>query len=121
MEKLVENGQVYLDGTLPKYAKEKMICKKVETLQTFEEKMGIDATVVLSALFNGAYVKDRNGHIHHVTIQGICNNCLEVAQFTDTYDDFLFYADYGKIWSLHESDLTGQTQVLKDCYIKMTM
>lgn len=121
MEKLVENGQVFLDGTLPKYAKEKMINKKVETLQEFEEKMGIDATVLFSALFNGCYVKDRQGHIHHVDIQSIGNVCLNVAQFTDTYDDFLFYADYGKIWSLHESDLNGQTQVFKDCYVKMVM
>ena len=121
MEKLVLNGEIYLDGTLPKYAKEKKLCQEYEAIQKIEERMGLKVRTVFKALFDGAFVKNAEGKIHHVDIMGICENCLMVAQFTDTYDDYLFFEDFGKTWALHAKDLMVKEQKYKDCYLKLKM
>ena len=115
MEKLVQNGEVYLDGTDPKYVKEKKIYSKLEKIQNYEEKMQMDAAVLFKALFEGiVYFKDQ-GEIKEAVVEGIGKTCL----FTSTGD--LLYEDYGRTWSIHETDLTGQTQKFEDCYVEMTM
>ena len=119
MEKLVENGQVFLDGTLPKYVKERKICQKLERIQGFEEGMLIDVVVVLAALDQGIFFKHPDGSIKHYDVEAITKDHL-IIKGLDKFSN-LFYSDYGKIWSLYEDDLTGKTQTFKDCYVKMTM
>lgn len=121
MEKLVLNGEIYLDGTLPKYAKEKKLCQEYEAIQNIEERTGLKVRIIFKALFDGAFLKDAEGKIHHVDIMGICENCLMIAQFTDTYNDYLFFEDFGKTWALHARDLMVKEAKYKDCYLKLQM
>ena len=61
--KLVENGEVYLDGTLNKKDKLKIILEYFEKIQDWEEKTGISAVSFLNNFIEGglwAYHKEKN-------------------------------------------------------------
>lgn len=50
MKRLVKNGKIYLDGTLPCYEKERMAFEKLETIENWEEQTGLDAIETLNKL-----------------------------------------------------------------------
>lgn len=52
MERLIKNGNVILDGTLPKYKKEKLAYEKLEEIETIMEKYGIQTTQELDSILS---------------------------------------------------------------------
>lgn len=57
MEKLIKNGEIYLDGTLPKYQKEKMAFEKLEEIEKVMAKYGINTTKELEEVLTHARKK----------------------------------------------------------------
>ena len=57
MEKLIENEDIILDGTLPRYAKEKLAFKKLGEVETIMERHGIKSTKELDEILAKARKK----------------------------------------------------------------
>lgn len=59
MSRLVKDGKIYLDNTLPKYQKEKMVCEQFETIEDIIErhelKGGVKDIEQIVALYVGIY------------------------------------------------------------------
>ena len=45
--RLIKNGKINLDGTLPEYEKEAMIFKRYEIIEKWEKETGLDIIEVL--------------------------------------------------------------------------
>lgn len=73
MKRLVKNGEIYLDGTLPKYKKERMVYEQFETIDNIIERHNLEGGVedieqivelyaeIYRACKKGAWVTIRNG------------------------------------------------------------
>ncbi len=89
------------------------ICCKLQYLEDIEEEIGIELTVLFSALKNGFWSIDENKHIYKMkpdkgnggamSFYASCD-CI-IAE--DTFDDqYIFLLkDYGKTWALTREEL----------------
>ena len=115
--RLIKNGDVILDGTAPRYAKEKEAFLKLETLERFEKELSVELKTLFKALKKGIYYIHRNfdgtydrkniyfDKPEHLSIglKGL------ICAYTDDFDDNLRYVhkyqDYGVAWALTKKEL----------------
>lgn len=50
MKRYTKNGKIILDGTTPKYEKEKLAFEKLSLIEDLEEKLGIDLIDIINKL-----------------------------------------------------------------------
>lgn len=89
------------------------IYKKLKILEDIEEELGIDLSVLFSALKIGVYYFDYENQLIHDYVWLINNYITAGASeklscsFETFYDrQILSFEDYGKTWSLDKKDLT---------------
>ena len=93
--------------------KEQLIYLKLKSLEDIEEELGIELSVLFSALKNGVYYFDNHGQLIHDYVC-LSDNYLSIGvrdklsySFMTFYDrQILSFEDYGKTWSLDKKDLT---------------
>ena len=109
MERLIKDGDIILDGTLPRYQKEKKAFLKLQAREDIEEELGIDFETLFRALQYPIYVKEKDQ-------TWWCSNRLffvfHEAFIVITYwrskkkeDITLLLRDYGKTWALTREEL----------------
>ena len=95
--------------------KKQLIYLKLKSLEDIEEELGIELSVLFSALKNGAYYFDNHGQLIHDYVC-LSDNYLSIGvrdklsySFMTFYDrQILSFEDYGKTWSLDKKDLTKE-------------
>ena len=126
MNKLVKDGKIILDGTLPKYEKEKLICEKIEAIENIEEELNIDFLFLDKICQKGVYcykrsIKDfdsnskRLGDIIHIQNSDIHINffgCYKEKRMGVSIMgciDYVYHSlpikDYGITWALTKEEL----------------
>ena len=87
--------------------------EKWHKILDFEEELGIDLSILFSALKNGVYYFDYENQLIHDYVSLINNYITAGAyeklscSFETFYDrQILSFEDYGKTWSLYKKDLT---------------
>ena len=90
---------------------------KLGELEDIEEELGIELTVLFSALKNGVYYFAYDGQLIHDYVSLVDNYCcigpVEKLYFTfkTFYDNEpLLFADYGKTWSLYKQTLEAMDE-----------
>ena len=93
--------------------KKQLIYLKLKSLEDIEEELGIELSVLFSALKNGVYYFDYENQLIHDYVWLINNYITAGASeklscsFETFYDrQILSFEDYGKTWSLDKKDLT---------------
>lgn len=86
--------------------------EKLHKILNIEEEIGIDLTVVFSALKNGVWYFDEQGQLLHDYVWLVNNyigtgvpNKLSFSFKTFLSGKILLFADYGKEWALTEERL----------------
>ena len=109
MKRLIKDGDVILDGTGPRYVKEKEAFEKLEKYENIEEELGIDLITLFKALKNGIY---------HNQYCGISSEpwrfeldlqnkrfCYHIRDMNASWDLICNFKDYGKTWALTKGEL----------------
>lgn len=116
-------NQLCYEYSTKNYNEEKLkaaheIKKKLNLLEEYrkiEEELGIDLSILFSALKNGVYYFDIHGQLIHDYVC-LSDNYLSIGvrdklsySFMTFYDrQILSFEDYGKTWSLDKKDLTKE-------------
>ena len=115
MSRLTKKNNI---GYFPAYERETKenyydLVHKLGVLEDFEEELGIDLSVLFSALKIGVYYFDYENQLIHDYVWLINNYITAGASeklscsFETFYDrQILSFEDYGKTWSLDKKDLT---------------
>ena len=92
--------------------KKQLIYLKLKSLEDIEEELGIELSVLFSALKNGVYYFDSKGQLINDFVILISNSIDIWTQDKLSYSFITFYdrqtlsiEDYGKTWSLDKKDL----------------
>ena len=92
--------------------KKQLIYLKLKSLEDIEEELGIDLSVLFSALKNGVYYFDNQGQLIHDWVSLISNNIDVGPHDKLSYSFITFYdrqtlsiEDYGKTWALTREEL----------------
>ena len=87
------------------------ICK-LQDLENVEEEIGIDLTVLFTALKNGVYYFDEQGQLIHDYVWLVNNyvaegvpDKLSFSFKTSHSRQVLLFEDYGKTWALYKQQL----------------
>lgn len=87
------------------------ICK-LQDLENIEEEIGIDLTVLFTALKNGVYYFDEQGQLIHDYVWLVNNYIAEGVpdklsfSFQTSHNrQVLLFEDYGKTWALYKQQL----------------
>ena len=93
--------------------KKQLIYLKLKSLEDIEEELGIELSILFSALKIGVYYFDYENQLIHDYVWLINNYITAGASeklscsFETFYDrQILSFEDYGKTWSLDKKDLT---------------
>ena len=115
MSRLTNSTKSIIEGTATPIDvhKEQLIYLKLKSLEDIEEELGIDLSVLFSALKIGVYYFDYENQLIHDYVWLINNYITAGASeklscsFETFYDrQILSFEDYGKTWSLDKKDLT---------------
>lgn len=108
MERLIKDGDIVLDGTLPRYQKEKNAFLKLEKLEEYESKieMPLDKFLEwrLNCLIPYCVIEGKVKKVAHYTWQ-VEKNTFEVWDGNLKKRYRFYFRDYGKTWSLKREDL----------------
>lgn len=88
------------------------IYRKLQDLENVEEEIGIDLTVLFTALKNGVYYFDEQGQLIHDYVwlvndyvaEGVPDK-LSFSFKTSHNRQVLLFEDYGKTWALYKQQL----------------
>ena len=92
--------------------KKQLIYLKLKSLEDIEEELGIELSVLFSALKNGVYYFDNQGQLINDFVS-LISNCIDIGtQSKLSYSFITFYdrqtlsiEDYGKTWALTREEL----------------
>lgn len=92
--------------------KKQLIYLKLKSLEDIEEELGIELSVLFSALKNGVYYFDSKGQLINDFVI-LISNSIDIwtqdklsCSFETFYDrQILSFEDYGKTWSLDKKGL----------------
>lgn len=111
MKKLIKNGDIILDGTLPRYQKEKNAFLKLQEREELDEKIGVEQPIIWKALNRHTTIYVREGKSIS-TIDEFVSNTRYVSEtqliLCDIYSGESMYLNlnrYGKDWALSEEEL----------------
>lgn len=111
MKQLIKDGDIILDGTLPRYQKEKNAFLKLAEREDLDEKIGVDQPTLWKALNKNTTVYVRDGK-SIVAIDQFISNSRFVSEtqliLCDSYTGECMYLElnrYGKDWALSEGEL----------------
>lgn len=109
MKRLVKNGKIILDGTLPLYEKEKLVNAKLEAIEDIEEELGIDLVTFFKYLSAKEvfFINDFN-EIQKAVVRSIDKKGLIVFEEAFSWgecDFALYFSEYGKTWALTREEL----------------
>ena len=106
-KKLVEDGKIYLDGTLREYEKEELLFFKNEIIQDYESEFGLDIVFVLNALKKDTiYKKNKKGiyKCHKLSLKVYKGEwCLFIKT-----NHYVLLRDYGRTWALTREELKNE-------------
>ena len=92
--------------------KKQLIYLKLKSLEDIEEELGIELSVLFSALKNGVYYFDNQGELINDFVSLISNSIDIWTQDKLSYSFITFYdrqtlsiEDYGKTWALTREEL----------------
>ena len=111
MSRLIKDGDISLDGTLPRYQKEKNAFLKLQEREELDEQIGVDHPTLWKILDKNTtiYIKDGSTII---AIDGFISSTRFISKWQlilcDSYlgeSMYLELSDYGKKWSINRKDL----------------
>ena len=111
MERLIKDGDIILDGTLPRYQKEKNAFLKLQEREELDEQIGVDHPTLWKALDSNTIIYIKDGDIIAAIDRFIsCSRFVSRWQLilADSFNGelmFLNLDEYGKTWSLKREDL----------------
>ena len=128
MSRLVKDGKIYLDGTLPCYEKERIAFNKLEQIEDIEEELGIDLVTLFKALKQDTLfvktaidIKETIKNGEGWAMKSLMLEDGKLIIFTDILypNEFtkkewltpmrLQLSDYGKTWALTKEELCENT------------
>ena len=111
MNRLIKDGDIILDGTLPRYQKEKNAFLKLQEREELDEKIGVEQPIIWKALDKETTIYIRDGK-SIAAIDGFIANIRYLTKtqliLCDSYSDECMYLNldrYGKDWALSEGEL----------------
>lgn len=111
MEKrLIKDGDIILDGTLPRYQKEKNAFLKLQAHEDIEEELGVDLKllgILAKALKQGYiyYPIDVPDDCYKYKVDCMYYNYGEYYLYVSDGVGDIFAKDYGKTWALTKEEL----------------
>ena len=102
MERLIKDGDIILDGTLPRYQKEKNAFLKLSSFEDFEQEFGISLVKLLSVkkVYYMDWNRDCSGFIIKETHKLFINLTDRTIEYYESeYSEFTFdleIQNYGK-------------------------
>ena len=110
-KRLIKDGDIILDGTLPRYQKEKNAFLKLQEREELDEKIGVEQPIIWKALNKDTTIYIRDGK-SIAAIDRFISNSRFVSEtqliLCDSFTGESMYLNldrYGKDWALTREEL----------------
>lgn len=128
MERLIKDGDIILDGTLPRYQKEKNAFLKLESHEELEQEIGLEINLLKKILKYGIYFSKNAFHLmptpckkwKPLKIEHVDNSDIHIEFFGRANSDkagisimvcvdYTYYSlkieGFGKTWGITKEDI----------------